>query len=85
MSNCAMLRKLPKALLLMFWLAALVNLVMPFGSPWALVMNAVAAVLLILHLLEIMIFHRLLVAQPQPMQHRFQVLLFGILHLQQLH
>lgn len=80
-----MLRKLPKALLLLFWLAALFNLAMPFGSPWALVINAMAGVLLVLHLLEILIFHRLLSAQAAPMRHRLQVLLFGILHLQQLH
>lgn len=80
-----MLRKLPKALLLLFWLAALLNLAMPFGSPWSLATSAVAGVLLVLHLTEILIFHRLLAAQAEPMRHRLQVLLFGILHLQQLH
>lgn len=85
MKRWTILGKLPKALLLVFWLAALVNLLLPFGSPWALVTNAVAGVLLTLHLLEIVIFHRLLAAQRQPMRHRLYVLLFGILHLQKLH
>lgn len=85
MKPCAMLRKLPKALLLIFWLTALINLLLPFGAPWGLGVNAVAGVLLMLHLLEILIFHRLLAAQPQPMRHRLYVLLFGILHLQGLH
>jgi putative membrane protein len=80
-----MLRKLPKALLLVFWLAALVNLVMPFASPWGLVINALAGVLLLVHLVEILIFHKRLAAQQEPMRHCLYVLLFGVLHLQQLH
>lgn len=80
-----MLRTLPKALLLLFWGTALLNLLAPFGSPWGLVMTSMAGVLLLLHLLEIVIFYRLLAAQPRPMRHRLWVLLFGILHLQQLH
>lgn len=80
-----MLRTLPKVMLLVFWLAALINLVLPFAAPWELVTHAVAGVLLLLHLVEILIFHRLLAAQPQPMRQRLYVLLFGVLQLQQLH
>lgn len=85
MKPCAILRKLPKALMLLFWAAAVLNLVMPFAAPWGLVTHSVAGMLLLLHLLEILIFHRLLAAQAQPMRHRLHVLLFGVLHLQQLH
>lgn len=69
-----------KGALAMFWLAAAVNLVYPFGElqrPLLLLSGA----LLGLHAGEVLLFGRHLQRRPQPWLERLQVLLFGVLHL----
>lgn len=69
-----------KGALAMFWLAAAVNLVYPFGElhrPLLLL----AGVLLLVHAGEVLLFGKRLKQRPQPWLERLQVLLFGVLHL----
>lgn len=70
--------KIAKGALLLFWLLALVNLLHPFAGPY---MTWVAALMLLVHVLEIALLHRRLQRQAQPWQDRLQVLLFGVLHV----
>lgn len=70
--------KITKGALLLFWLLALVNLLHPFAGPY---MTWVAALMLLVHVLEIALLHRRLQRQAQPWQDRLQVLLFGVLHV----
>lgn len=74
-----------KVAMLGFWALAAYNLIAPLGSPWQVPINAIAAVTLFLHLLELVLFNKYLKKQPSPGVHRLQVLLFGLLHLQRLH
>ena len=70
--------KIAKGALAVFWLLALVNLLHPFTGPY---MTWVAALMLLVHVLEIALLHRRLQRQAQPWQDRLQVLLFGVLHV----
>lgn len=72
---------LAKAALALFWVLALANLLHPFAGPY---MNAIAALLLVIHVLEIVVLHGRLQRQAQPTLARLQVLLFGVLHLRSL-
>ena len=80
-----MLGTIARVLLLAFWGLALANLISPLPTPWEVTLNAVAGTTLVLHLIELVVFNRLLAAQPSPWRHRLQVLLFGLVHLQKLH
>ena len=70
--------KIAKGALAVFWLLALVNLLHPFAGPY---MTWVAALMLLVHVLEIALLHRRLQRQARPWQGRLQVLLFGVLHV----
>lgn len=70
-----------KAMLAAFWLLALVNLLVPFAGPY---MTAIALLLLVIHGVEIAVLHARLQRQAQPALARWQVLLFGVLHLRHL-
>lgn len=76
--------KFAKALLALFWLAALVNLLMPFPEPLGGRLGALAGIILLAHVVEMLLFNRLLQARPQPWLERLQVLLFGFVHLRTL-
>lgn len=76
--------KLAKALLLLFWMAALVNLLMPFPEPLGGRLGWLAGIILIAHVVEMLLFNRRLQARPQPWLERLQVLAFGFLHLRSL-
>ncbi|MGL4316389.1 MAG: DUF1145 domain-containing protein [Pseudomonas sp.] len=73
--------KLAKGVLLVFWLLALVNLLYPFAGSY---MTWIAALMLLVHVLEIALLHGRLQRQAQPWQDRLQVLLFGVLHVRGL-
>lgn len=70
-----------KAMLAAFWLLALVNLLVPFAGPY---MTAIALLLLVIHGVEIAVLHARLQRQARPALARWQVLLFGVLHLRHL-
>ncbi|MBX9755352.1 MAG: DUF1145 domain-containing protein [Pseudomonadaceae bacterium] len=76
--------KLAKALLLLFWVAALVNLLMPFPEPLGGRLGWLAGIILIAHVVEMLLFNRRLQARPQPWLERLQVLAFGFVHLRSL-
>lgn len=76
--------KLTKTLLLLFWLAALVNLLMPFPEPLGGRLGWLAGIILIAHVVEMLLFNRRLQARPQPWLERLQVLAFGFMHLRTL-
>lgn len=70
-----------KAMLAAFWLLALVNLLVPFAGPY---MTAIALLLLVIHGVEIAVLHARLQRQARLALARWQVLLFGVLHLRHL-
>ena len=70
-----------KGALAMFWLVALLNLLYPFGDPLHRLLLAVSAVMLLVHVAEVLLFERRLKNRPLPWLERLLVLLFGILHL----
>lgn len=70
--------KVAKAVLALFWLLALANLIQPFAGPY---MNWIAVALLVVHLLEIALLHGRLQRQAEPWKARLLVLLFGVLHV----
>ena len=67
-----------KAVLGLFWLLALANLLQPFAGPY---LSWIALALLLIHGLEIVLLHGRLQRQAQPWKERLLVLLFGVLHL----
>ncbi|BBP81737.1 DUF1145 domain-containing protein [Pseudomonas sp. No.21] len=70
-----------KLVALVFWLAVLANLIEPFAKPFASLLNAVAALVLGLHLLELVVCNGQLRTRPRPWNDRLQLLLFGVFHL----
>ncbi|WP_210643135.1 MULTISPECIES: DUF1145 domain-containing protein [unclassified Pseudomonas] len=73
---------LGRLLTLLFWLVVLVNLILPFVHPLHLLVNFAAALLLAVHLLELLLFRASFRGRPSPGRDRLRVLLFGIFHLQ---
>ncbi len=45
---------LGKLIALLFWLAVLANLIQPFAHPFALLLNAAGALILLIHILEVL-------------------------------
>lgn len=76
--------KIAKAVLVVFWLAALVNLLMPFPEPLGGRLGSLAGIILIAHVVEVLLFNSRLKDRPQPWLERLQVLLFGIAHMRTL-
>lgn len=72
---------LGKALTVLFWWVALVNLFMPQPLPINLLINALGIVLLTLHLLEILFFNASLRGRSHRWFDRLQILLTGIFHV----
>lgn len=75
---------LGKCVGLVFWLVVVVNLLQPFTHPINLLVNLVASVLLLVHLLEVLLFNRTLKTRAHPWRDRLQVLLFGIFHIKSI-
>jgi putative membrane protein len=69
-----------KVAFLIFWLAVLVNLTEPFAYPFHPLLNTIAVLVLILHLIEAVSAGARTKGRPHPWLDRFQILLFGIFH-----
>ncbi|MBF8781502.1 DUF1145 domain-containing protein [Pseudomonas fulva] len=72
---------LGKLLTVAFWWVALINLLMPQVLPFNLLINAVAILLLGLHVLEILFFNASLRGRSHRWFDRLQILLTGIFHV----
>lgn len=70
-----------KALMMVFWAIAGLNLTTPFAHPFASLIGLAAVAVLVVHILELLMFRRRLSALPRPRVARLQVLLFGVFHL----
>lgn len=75
---------LGRLLTLLFWLVVVVNLIMPFVHPLHLLVHLAGALLLAVHLLELLLFRASFRGRPFPGRDRLRVLLFGLFHLQTL-
>ena len=75
---------LGKALTLVFWWVVLVNLFVPLGQPFQLLIQLAGLALLALHLVELVGFNRRLRGRSHPWFDRLQILLTGIFHVQSL-
>ncbi|MHC8335415.1 DUF1145 domain-containing protein [Pseudomonas sp. LB3P25] len=73
---------LGKLLTLLFWLVVLVNQLMPFVNPLHLLVDLVASLLALIHLLEAVFCYRSLRGRAHPWRDRLKVLFFGVFHLQ---
>ncbi|MDR8365152.1 DUF1145 domain-containing protein [Pseudomonas sp. JL3] len=73
---------LGKLLTLLFWLVALVNLLIPFIHPFHLLINFAGSVLAGLHLLELVFCNRSLKGRAHPWRDRLKIVFFGVFHLQ---
>ncbi|NIE78298.1 DUF1145 domain-containing protein [Pantoea sp. Tr-811] len=72
---------LGKVLTVAFWGVALFNLLMPQPLPFNLLLNAIGAFLLGLHLLEVLFFNGSLRGRSHRWFDRLQILLTGIFHV----
>ncbi|MBT8764627.1 DUF1145 domain-containing protein [Metapseudomonas boanensis] len=72
---------LGKVVALLFWLAVIANLFVPFAAPFDVLLNGAGALLLLVHLGEALLFNPLLQRQARPWLDRLQLLLFGVFHL----
>jgi putative membrane protein len=75
------LTMLGKALAGLFWLAFGAALAKWLGSPFEQLLYLLAALLLVIHGLELWLFAGLLKGRANPWQDRVQILLFGVFHL----
>ncbi|WP_416638296.1 DUF1145 domain-containing protein [Pseudomonas sp. OHS18] len=72
---------LGKLLATLFWCVVLINLISPYAQPFAQLLTLAGAVVLCLHLAELVLFNALLGAQPRAAVERAKVLLFGMFHV----
>jgi putative membrane protein len=70
-----------KTAVAVFWLLVLVNLVSPLNKPVNVLLNALGALVLLAHIVELNVFSSRLHGLSNPNLQRLQVLLFGIFHL----
>ena len=73
---------LGRLLTLLFWCVVVVNLLLPFVHPLHLLVNLAGALLLLIHLLEVLLCNRNLKGRAHPWRDRGRILLFGVFHLQ---
>ncbi|MEN0105442.1 MAG: DUF1145 domain-containing protein [Pseudomonas sp.] len=73
-----------KAAVAVFWLLVLANLVSPLNKPVDGLLDALGALVLLAHVLELWLFGSRLRGLPNANLQRAQVLLFGIFHLYNL-
>ncbi|WP_062270475.1 DUF1145 domain-containing protein [Endozoicomonas arenosclerae] len=78
--------RLGKAVVVLFWLAALLNLFVPVAEPMGTVLKWVAPALLLMHTVEHFFFSRRFAAMGAPlsMKDRYMILIFGGFHLMSL-
>lgn len=72
---------LGKVLTALFWGVVLANLLQPFAQPFALLLHAAGAFILLVHGLELWLFDKRIAASAKPVQERVQVMLFGVFQL----
>ena len=72
---------LGKVLTALFWGVVLANLLQPFVQPFALLLHAAGAFILLVHGLELWLFDKRIAASAKPVQERVQVMLFGVFQL----
>jgi putative membrane protein len=70
-----------KVLTALFWGVVLANLLQPFAQPFALLLNAAGAFILLVHALELWLFNKRIAACAKPVQERVKVMLFGVFQL----
>lgn len=70
-----------KLLTLLFWGVVLLNLIQPFATPFALLLNAAGALVLVAHALELWLFDKRVAVCANPYLERVWVMVFGIFHL----
>lgn len=72
---------LGKVVVVLFWLAVVINLVRPFAAPFAQGLLLAGGLTALVHLAEVALFNARFQARPRPWLDRLQVLLFGGFHL----
>jgi putative membrane protein len=72
---------LGKLITLLFWLLVLINQLVSFSQPFALLLQVTGALVLLAHALELVWFKSRFRNRPRPWLDRLQVLLFGVFHL----
>ncbi|MDE1164154.1 MAG: DUF1145 domain-containing protein [Pseudomonas sp.] len=72
---------LGKGLTVLFWWVVLLNLLMPMPHPFHLLLNLAGALLLFVHAVEVLLFHRSLRGRSHPWFDRLLILLVGIFHV----
>ena len=75
---------LGKALTVVFWWVVLVNLLMPADKPFHQLINLAGAMLLVLHVLEVLMFNGRLRERSHRWGDGVQILLVGIFHIQSI-
>ncbi|MGC1330238.1 MULTISPECIES: DUF1145 domain-containing protein [unclassified Pseudomonas] len=75
---------LGKALTVVFWWVVLMNLFMPMTHPFRVLINGAGAALMVLHVLELLLFHVSLRGRTHPWFDRLQILLVGIFHVRSI-
>jgi len=75
---------LGKAFTVLFWWVVLLNLLMPMTHPFHLLINLTGALLMLLHLLEVLLFQASLRGRTHPWFDRLQILLVGIFHVRSI-
>ncbi|WP_051786007.1 DUF1145 domain-containing protein [Endozoicomonas numazuensis] len=78
--------RLGKAVVVLFWLAALLNLFVPVAEPMGSVLKWAAPLLLLMHTAEHFFFSRRFAAMGAPLslKDRYMILIFGGFHLMSL-
>ena len=71
---------LGKLIALLFWLAVLANLIQPFAHPFSSLLNVAGALILLIHIIEVMTLRNRLRGRPHPRMDRLQILMFGVFH-----
>ncbi|MCY1268780.1 hypothetical protein D9M71_183990 [compost metagenome] len=72
---------LGKLVALFFWLAVVANLVSPFAHPFSMLLKVVGALILVIHVIELLAFGSRLRGRRHAWLDGLQVLLFGVFHL----
>ena len=75
---------LGKALTLIFWAVVLSNLYQPLIHPFDVLVNLVASLLLLTHVLEVLFYTTRLQGRRHPWRDRLLILVFGFFHAHSL-
>jgi len=81
----AAMNLLQKLVMIALWIAIVINVVVPFPSPWQTILLWTGGFFLIAHTIECVVFSgRVTKAGGNKPAHYIQLLLFGIIHAQTL-